>query len=112
MSTYGKIASNIVTSLSRDIIGDKSWIYVYDPKAKRQSSPWKSPNSPRLKKARQVKSEVKSMLIFLPSKVLFTKNSSWQTKQSVLNTFYSDCMKMWILVTKELAEYLLFGPSM
>jgi hypothetical protein len=39
-------------------------VYGYDPEIKQQSSQWKSPNSPRPKKARQVRSNVKSMLIF------------------------------------------------
>jgi hypothetical protein len=47
---------NIITS-------DETWVYVYDPETKQQSSQWKSPNSLRLKKARQVHSDVKSMLI-------------------------------------------------
>jgi histone-lysine N-methyltransferase SETMAR len=49
--------------LSRDITGDESWSYGYDPETKQQSSQWKSPNSQTPKKAQQVKSKVKSMLI-------------------------------------------------
>jgi hypothetical protein len=41
--------------LSRVITGDITWAYCYDPKTKQQSSQWKSPSSPRLKKARQVR---------------------------------------------------------
>jgi hypothetical protein len=48
--------SNIITS-------DETWVYGYDPETKQQSSQWKSPNSPRPKKARQVRSNVKPMLI-------------------------------------------------
>jgi hypothetical protein len=52
-------------------------------------------NSPRLKKARQVKNKVKSMLIiFFDIKgIVLTKNSFWQAKQSIPHTtmtFYSD----------------------
>jgi hypothetical protein len=43
--------------------GDKTWVYGYDPETKQQLSQWKSPNSPRPKKARQVCSNVKAMLI-------------------------------------------------
>jgi hypothetical protein len=50
--------------ISKVITGDESWVYGYDPETKQQSSQWKSPNSPRPKKARQVRSSVKSMLIF------------------------------------------------
>jgi len=49
--------------MSRVITGDESWVYGYDPESKQQSSQWKSPGSPRLKKARQSHSAIKSMLI-------------------------------------------------
>ena len=42
---------------------DKSWIYCYDPKTKRQSSQWKHAGSPRPKKARQSKSTNKLLMI-------------------------------------------------
>jgi hypothetical protein len=45
------------------ITGDESWIYGYDPEAKQQSSQWMSPQSPRAKKALQVRSSTNSMLI-------------------------------------------------
>jgi hypothetical protein len=40
------------------ITGDQTWVYGYDPETKRQSSQWKSPKSPRPKKARQVHSKL------------------------------------------------------
>jgi hypothetical protein len=49
--------------ISKIITGDEKQLYGYDPEAKQQSLQWKSPNSPRLKKAHQVRSNVKSMLI-------------------------------------------------
>jgi hypothetical protein len=45
------------------ITGDETWAYGYDPETKQQLSQWKSPNSLLPKKARQVRSNVKSMLI-------------------------------------------------
>ena len=42
---------------------DETWVYGYDPEMKRQSSQWKSADSPRPRKARQVRSNVKVMLI-------------------------------------------------
>ena len=42
---------------------DESWIYCYDPEPKRQSSQWKHAGSPRLKKARQSKSNNKRLMI-------------------------------------------------
>jgi len=49
--------------LSRVITGDKSWCYGYDPESKQASSEWKTPRSPRPKNIRQVRSNVKTMLI-------------------------------------------------
>jgi hypothetical protein len=40
-------------------------VYMYDLDTKQQSSPWKSPSSPHPKKARQVHSNVKSMVILV-----------------------------------------------
>jgi len=48
--------------LNTVITGDESWIYGYDPETKVQSSQWKHLTSPRPKKARQVRSQVKVML--------------------------------------------------
>jgi len=45
------------------IMGDEMWVYRYDPETKRQSSQWKSADSPRPKKARQVRLKAKVMLI-------------------------------------------------
>ena len=45
------------------ITGDESWIFEYDQETKRQSLQWKSPTSPRPKKARKSKSKFKVMLI-------------------------------------------------
>ena len=44
------------------ITGDEIWVYGYDPETKFQSSQWKHPESPRPKKARQVRSKVTVML--------------------------------------------------
>jgi hypothetical protein len=49
--------------ISKVITGDESWVYGYDTETKQQLSQWKSPNSPWPEKARQVRSNVKSMLI-------------------------------------------------
>ena len=58
-----QLASADEPFLSRVITGDESWVYSYDPETKQQFSQWKIPTSPRPKKARQVKSNVKSMII-------------------------------------------------
>lgn len=49
--------------MSRIITGDETWVYGYDPETKMQSSQWKSPTSPRPKKARMSKSNIKVMLV-------------------------------------------------
>ena len=43
--------------LNTVITGDESWVYGYDLKTKAQSSQWKHPLLPKLKKARQVRSQ-------------------------------------------------------
>ena len=45
-------ADNDPSILSNVITGDETWVYAYDPETKK-SSQWKSPGSPRPKKARQ-----------------------------------------------------------
>jgi len=64
------VATNILQEAESDenfigqiIMDDKTWVYGYDPETKLQSSQWKSADSPRPKKARQVRSKVKLMLI-------------------------------------------------
>jgi hypothetical protein len=42
---------------------DETWIFQYDPETKRQSTHWKTPNSPRIKKVRMSKSNEKAIVI-------------------------------------------------
>ena len=42
---------------------EETWIFQYDPETKRQSMHWKSPQSPRKKKARMSKSKFKAVMI-------------------------------------------------
>ena len=58
-----QLATDDETFLSRVLTGVESWVYGYDTETKRQSSQWKSPTSPRPKKARRVKSNLKIMII-------------------------------------------------
>ena len=68
--------------LGRVITGDESWIFEYDPETKRQSYQWKSPASPRPKKARMSKSKIKVMLIaFFTSMALSTSSFYHRVKQ-------------------------------
>ena len=50
--------------LKNVITGDETWEYGYDVETNVQSSQWVVKSSPRLKKARQCRSNVKVMLIF------------------------------------------------
>jgi len=87
------LASNDETFLSRVIIGDESWVYSYNPETKQQSSQWKSPTSQRPKKARQVKSNVKSMIItFFDVKGIVHKEFI-PTGQTVNSGFYCDVLR-------------------
>ena len=43
--------------------GDETWVSGYDPETRVQSFQWKSPGSPREKKARQSTSNIKVMMI-------------------------------------------------
>jgi len=56
-------AANNPNFLSDVIAGDETWVYTYDLETKTQSNQWKSPGSPLPKKARQVRSNITSMLI-------------------------------------------------
>ena len=56
MEADEKLLENVIT-------GDESWVFQYDPETKRQSRQWKSVSSPRPKKSRMQRSQVKVMLI-------------------------------------------------
>jgi len=49
--------------LSKVVTKDETWCYGYDLETKQTPSQWKTPNSPKPKKAQQVRSNVKIMLI-------------------------------------------------
>ena len=55
-------ANDDETFMQRIITGDESWVYGYDIETKVQSSQWIGKGSPRPKKARQSRSNVKVML--------------------------------------------------
>jgi hypothetical protein len=69
-------ASKDENFLKTIITGDETWVCGYDVEMKMQSSQWVEKNSPRLKKARHVRSNVKVMLtVFLTSRVSCIINS-------------------------------------
>ena len=55
-------ATNEPGFLKKVITGDELWVYIYDLETKAQSSQWKLPGSPHLKKAWQSHSKIKTML--------------------------------------------------
>ncbi|KAL4131731.1 hypothetical protein QTP88_009004 [Uroleucon formosanum] len=58
-----KIIKDDPSFINNIITCDKTWIFTYDPETKRQSMHWRTPTSPRMKKARMSKSKFKAMLI-------------------------------------------------
>ncbi|GFU43161.1 uncharacterized protein TNCV_3775361 [Trichonephila clavipes] len=63
LSDLFQSASDDLEFMKFIITGDESWVYGYDPETKQQSSQWKTPGCPGPKKARQVRSKIKVMLI-------------------------------------------------
>ena len=49
--------------LRQIITVDETWVFQYDPETKRQSIQWKTPESPRFKKAHMLELKIKVMLI-------------------------------------------------
>jgi hypothetical protein len=81
---------NFISSI---ITSDKTWVYGYDPETKQHSSQWKSPNSPQLKKARQVRSNVKSMLIIFFDIQGIIHKEFVSPGQTINGKFYCEVLK-------------------
>lgn len=79
--------------LSKVITGDESWCYGYDPETKQQSSQWKTPSSPRPKKCRQVKSNIKTMLICFFDAKGVVHSEFVPPGQTVNQTFYLEVLR-------------------
>jgi len=88
-----QLASDDETFLSRVITGDESWVNGYDPETKRQSSQWKSSMSPRPKKARQVKSNFKSMINTFFDIKGFVHKEFVTTGRTVNSGFYCEVLQ-------------------
>jgi hypothetical protein len=86
-------SSDVATFLSSVITGDESWTYGYDPETNQRSSQWKRPNSPRLKKVRQVKSKAKSMLIIFFDIKRIDHKEFILAVQTVNSAYYCDVLQ-------------------
>uniref|UniRef100_A0A8C4QZV8 Mos1 transposase HTH domain-containing protein n=1 Tax=Eptatretus burgeri TaxID=7764 RepID=A0A8C4QZV8_EPTBU len=79
--------------LNKIITGGETWVYQYEPETKHQSLQWKTPSSPRPKKARMSKSKVTTMLIcFFDIKGIVHKEFV-RPGQAVNQTFYRDVLE-------------------
>jgi len=86
-------AGNGPQILSKVVTGDDTWCCGYDPETKQASSQWKTPISPKAKKARQVPSNVKIMLIsFFDAKGIIHKEFV-PPVQTVNQQFYLQLLK-------------------
>lgn len=86
-------ARNDVNFLKSIVTGDETWCFQYDPKTKRQSSEWKTKNSPQAKKLRKVPSKIKTMLItFFDSKGIIHKEFV-PPGQTITGEYYLNVLK-------------------
>ena len=81
-------AANDPSFLSNVITVDETWVYAYDSDTKTQSSQWESTGSPRPKKGRQMRSNIKSMLIYF-----FDHKEFVPPSQTVNAAFYVEILK-------------------
>ena len=76
-------------------VGERLEFHVsgYDPETKRQSSQWKHPESPRPKKARQVRSKIKVMLtVFFDIRGIVHHEYALEG-QTVTKEYYQDVLR-------------------
>ena len=92
-SELRELANNDPSFLSTIITGDESWCYGYDPETKQQSSQWTSPQSPRPKKTRQVRSATKTMLIVFFDVRGIVHHEFVPRDRTVNSDFYCDVLR-------------------
>ena len=88
-----EMANNDDTMPKKVITGDKSWVYGYNPETKQQYSQWKRPDEPRPKKARQSRSNVKSMLIVFFDREGIVHHKYAPTGQKINKEYYVQILK-------------------
>jgi hypothetical protein len=79
--------------ISNIISGDETWVYGYDPETKQKSSQWKTPNSQRPIKARQVRSNIKFILIVYFDIHGIVHNEFIPPGQTVNGMFFCEVLK-------------------
>jgi hypothetical protein len=84
---------NDPNSISTIITSDESSVYGNNPEMKQQSSQWKTPNSPQPKKARQVRNNVKSVLICFFDTEGIVHKEFVPSGQTVNGNFYCDFLR-------------------
>lgn len=79
------------------IAGDKIWCFSYNLETKRQCEQWIRPNSPKPKKLRFQKSQIKTMLIFFLRKgkhyQKVVHKEFEQQNTTVTSSFYKDILE-------------------
>jgi len=75
------------------IMGNETSVYAYNPETKHQSSQWKSADYPRPKKARQVRSKMKVMLIVFFNMESIVHYEYVPQGQTVSQQFYLQVLK-------------------
>ncbi|UYV74657.1 SOCS5 [Cordylochernes scorpioides] len=70
--------------LKNVITGDETWVNGYDPETKRQSSQWLEPGEPRFKKAKMIKSKLKSR-----------ESTTQLDERDLLCTIKTQCLQEW-----------------
>jgi transposase len=75
------------------ITGDECWVYGYGLETKQMSSQWSTSSSPQPKKARQVKSNIKTMLIVFFNIDGLVHHEFIPTGQTVNKEFYKTVLQ-------------------
>jgi hypothetical protein len=78
--------------LSKVVTGDETWEFAYDPKSKVESSEWHTKMSPRPKKSRATKSNVKVMLIVFFDNECIVHHEFVPRGRSITAAYYTEVL--------------------
>jgi len=82
-----KNTENEPNFLENVVTCDESWSFQYDPESKRQSMHWKSPSSPKQRKAGQSVSKFRAMMVVFID-IRGTVHVDWVPEGQTLNQVY------------------------